>query len=410
MVCSSIYFTKKVVWNINKIRELPLLTGHKMIITKNREKFRVIERSSQLIDLAIEMKIFTESSRPISLVNIEPRLNKLMDYKEMKLTDFRRLISNVFIYKFNNTIEYWVERGFSEFEAKEKISNLMSEAAKKLHDGRTPESRKIIAKRANMAKQEYLKKMKDENPEKLKEQFNTNIEFYLSKGLSLEEAQHALKNRQSTFSTNKMIEKYGEKEGLQKVKERNERWLTSLRENNDWGDLSKSKGKTYEQMVEKFGKEKADDIIYRRSKNGVPFCWASKESLQVFDQLIDWLFEEHSIFYQDIYIGKEDNREFFIKTKESKYSYDFTIKSLNIIIEYNGEAFHPNPSWDEEVFESWKHPYNSMTAQEKRKYDENKIKYAENQGFIVLEIWSSKSPEENLEICKDFILSNINRF
>ena len=399
-----------MVWNINKIRELPLLAGHKMIITKNREKFRVIERSSQLIDLAIEMKIFTESSRPISLVNIEPRLNKLMDYKEMKLTDFRRLISNVFIYKFNNTIEYWVERGFSEFEAKEKISNLMSEAAKKLHDGRTPESRKIIAKRANMAKQEYLKKMKDENPEKLKEQFNTNIEFYLSKGLSLEEAQHALKNRQSTFSTNKMIEKYGEKEGLQKVKERNERWLTSLRENNDWGDLSKSKGKTYEQMVEKFGKEKADDIIYRRSKNGVPFCWASKESLQVFDQLIDWLFEEHSIFYQDIYIGKEDNREFFIKTKESKYSYDFTIKSLNIIIEYNGEAFHPNPDWNKEMFESWKHPYNSMTAQEKRKYDENKIKYAENQGFIVLEIWSSKSPEENLEICKDFILSNINRF
>ncbi len=147
-----------MVWNINKIRELPLLAGHKMIITKNREKFRVIERSSQLIDLAIEMKIFTESSRPISLVNIEPRLNKLMDYKEMKLTDFRRLISNVFIYKFNNTIEYWVERGFSEFEAKEKISNLMSEAAKKLHDGRTPESRKIIAKRQIWQNRNILKR------------------------------------------------------------------------------------------------------------------------------------------------------------------------------------------------------------------------------------------------------------
>lgn len=34
-----------------------------------------------------------------------------------------------------------------------------------------------------------------------------------------------------------------------------------------------------------------------------------------------------------------------------------------------------------------------------------KIKYAENQGFKVLELWSSKSSEENLEIAKEFIKS-----
>lgn len=341
------------------------------------------------------------------------KLDDFLSREMVSMSEIVKFNSKLFDHKFSGTIEYWLERGFSEDEGRIIICERSKKGADNLYGQMTRQQIVEKAKKANTAKQEYLKKMKDENPEKLKEQFNTNIEFYLSKGLSLEEAQHALKNRQSTFSTNKMIEKYGEKEGLQKVKERNERWLTSLRENNDWGDLSKSKGKTYEQMVEKFGKEKADDIIYARSKNSVGFKFASKESLLVFEPLTDWLFEEHSIFYQDIYIGKADSREYFIRNNDTGqflYSYDFTIKSLNIIIEYNGEAFHPNPSWDEEVFESWKHPYNSMTAQEKRKYDENKIKYAENQGFKVLEIWSSKSPEENLEICKDFILSNINRF
>jgi hypothetical protein len=69
--------------------------------------------------------------------------------------------------------------------------------------------------------------------------------------LSEEEAKKALKERQTTFSKKKMVEQYGEKEGLKKLEERNEKWIISLKQNNDWYKLSKSKSFTLEKSIEK---------------------------------------------------------------------------------------------------------------------------------------------------------------
>lgn len=56
----------------------------------------------------------------------------------------------------------------------------------------------------------------------------TKLSYYLNKGMTEEEAKAALKERQSTFSLKKCIEKYGEEEGTKRFKERQEKWLKSL--------------------------------------------------------------------------------------------------------------------------------------------------------------------------------------
>lgn len=81
----------------------------------------------------------------------------------------------------------------------------------------------IQTKRANKAN-EYKKN----HPES----YTTRIEYYLNKGLSYEDAQIALKNRQTTFSLNKCIEKYGQIEGYKRWTERQNKWQENFRKQN----------------------------------------------------------------------------------------------------------------------------------------------------------------------------------
>ncbi len=57
---------------------------------------------------------------------------------------------------------------------------------------------------------------------------NTRIEYYLNQGMNEEEAGVALKKRQTTFSLEKCISKYGEVEGKRKWLERQEKWQNTL--------------------------------------------------------------------------------------------------------------------------------------------------------------------------------------
>lgn len=57
---------------------------------------------------------------------------------------------------------------------------------------------------------------------------HTRIEFYLEQGYSEEESRKLLHERQSTFSLEKCIEKYGEEEGYTVWKSRQERWMESF--------------------------------------------------------------------------------------------------------------------------------------------------------------------------------------
>ena len=64
-----------------------------------------------------------------------------------------------------------------------------------------------------------------------KKKNNTNpltVEYYIAKGYSEDEAKELLKKRQSTFSLQKCIEKYGEEKGKEVFDERQKKWQQTL--------------------------------------------------------------------------------------------------------------------------------------------------------------------------------------
>ena len=101
------------------------------------------------------------------------------------------------------SIEFWLNRGYTESEALSKIKALQS---------------------ANSL--EYAKKRR-ENPQKYFTSNPNRKEYWIKKEYSEEEATSIIQKRQSR-DLHFYQQKYGEKEGLEKYTRRNEKWLTSI--------------------------------------------------------------------------------------------------------------------------------------------------------------------------------------
>lgn len=101
------------------------------------------------------------------------------------------------------------------------------------------------------------------------------------------------------------------------------------------------------------------------------------------------------------------NNEYYLKSNNSIYLYDFTDIKNNKMIEYNGDQYHANPSIYSH--DSYPHPYHKKEGYRAKDIwlkDKNKIEFANNNGFEVLTIWDSeyrKNPQQTLQKCIEFI-------
>lgn len=253
-------------------------------------------------------------------------------------------------------VSYWIGLGYSEKEAKAKVS----EIAKKGADSTNAKQ----AKHREIDYESWAKKMP------------TTKFYWIEQGYSEEEALKKVTERQTTFSKEKCIEKYGEEEGLKKWEERQVRWQFNLHAFNESNK-----------------KEKYSTIGK-----------ASKESILCFQPILDYL-KSCNI---DYYFGEDENTEFRIFVDDRWWLFDLTIPELNLCFEYNGEIFHPNPKWlenDLEKWTNWKQPYNLKKAEEVREFDLTKHRLLkESNNFDVFEIWSSVPLEQN----RNFMLEIIN--
>ena len=62
--------------------------------------------------------------------------------------------------------------------------------------------------------------------------YTNRLSYYLKQGMSEDEANDALLERQTTFSLEKCIEKYGQEEGQARWNKRQEQWLTNYKKSN----------------------------------------------------------------------------------------------------------------------------------------------------------------------------------
>jgi hypothetical protein len=178
-------------------------------------------------------------------------------------------------------VEYWLEKDITLEEAKNKISNLQ-----KIN------SNKIIKKRK-------------ENPEQYSATTQTQIGYWLNKGFSEEESKIKLSERQTTFSLEKCIQKYGETNGLKRFNERQKKWLLNNKRNN----FSKISQDLFWDILESDKSISDNEIYFATYNNG----------------------EKNNS-------GK--NHEYRLDVIESYILPDFFDKTTGRIIEFDGTYYH----------------------------------------------------------------------
>jgi hypothetical protein len=184
----------------------------------------------------------------------------------------------------------------------------------------------------------------------------TTLLYWLNQGYDENEAKKKLSERQTTFSKDICIMKYGIEEGLKVWKERQRKWQDSL-----------------------------------------PFSNYSKVSQVFFWDIYNKLPEK----YQKVcYFIELTRKEYMVK----RFRLDFFIESLNINIEFLGDYWHANPK-----IYSEHNIINGRTAKEVWEYD--KIRDIElryyNPDMKILYVWEGDY-KENPELVLKQILEIIN--
>ena len=220
----------------------------------------------------------------------------------------------------------------------------------------------------NEEKKQKIKLITNKSIKSMNERGNNplTVDYYLNRGMTLEEAKLALKNRQSTFSKEKCIAKYGEEEGLKRWQERQNKWQSTL------SSLSK---------------EEQERIMRAKMSNSRGYSMISQElfwdiylSIKLdfkeiyFATLKDGCRIDSEHAYHNEYYVCEDGRHFFL---------DFLIKDNMKVIEFDGDYWHseridPNKKQKDAEREAFliKHGYKIFHVKECN-YRENKERVIE---------------------------------
>lgn len=248
---------------------------------------------------------------------------------------------------------------FSEKIMGDKNPNHKSNTTLEERKSRSPFSKDFIKYSSIEEKNDFVKEVCD------KKTYTTRLDYWINKGFNEEDAEQKLKERQTTFTLEKCIEKYGEEKGKEIYNNRQQRWQKSLLEN---GNLK---------------------------------CGYSGISQELFYDILKYYNFKNM---KDVYFATKNQEYFICKGKEEFFQYDFVDLPNKKIIEYNGDEYHANPN----LFEAtdYPHPFRkTITAQEIWDKDERKLKVAEEEGFEILTIWDSEYRHR-----KDYILGECKNF
>jgi hypothetical protein len=255
----------------------------------------------------------------------EIRAKEILDERKSKTSHFQ--------------VRFWTDRGLSAEEAKEKISSIQS---------------------ANADKVNYDKRICPQD-----------IRWWMQKGLSEE----AAKNAQSKFYKEKYsINRNNCKDYDRMIANRIAAWEAKSSE--EKSEINKSRGKTFEQLIEKFGFGKAVDILDKRNAAFKKKNW-SKSSKRLFTNL-------EKLIDDKCYYAEEE--KFYMFGKQRYYA-DFAYK--NIIVEFNGDIFHANPIMY--AANDTPNPFaKDLTAKQIWENDNIRKQHFEDNGFTYLVVWESE--------------------
>jgi hypothetical protein len=290
-------------------------------------------------------------------------------------------------------INYWLKRGFTEYEAKEKIEISKKETSWRcvefwLKRGYTKEDALLEIKRKqseislkrdrskkilNPYSEEYYRNQNINDDNKIKELIQERKDKSNPyKLLPIEKVSEMIENRKKTYYS-------------KPIEERKK--------------INKTRGKNKKQLIEKFGEDKFNLISFNRGKGTrKPYEKKfSKISMELFNTLNE--LNSDKVFYY----GK--NEKFILTSKNKKKGYYIDFLYENKIIEFNGDFWHFNPN----IYlpEDFVMLMNKKTiAKEIWEEDKIKLNLLKSLGYDVLVIWESdyKTNKENIiNICNEFL-------
>lgn len=215
-----------------------------------------------------------------------------------------------------------------------------------------------------------------ESIERPAENMPNRIEYYLARGMDEEEARAALSERQTTFSLEKCIEKYGEEAGLARWQERQEKWQSTL--------------------AAKPAEEQARINKAKMAASGS----ISKTSRKLFAAIhVDgarWGLKSDA-GGGEIYLPRPD-------VPSKHYAIDFVYG--NKAIEFNGDYWHacPKKYQSDDLIGNGHRKVKAETIWEA---DAKKVDFISSQ-YELLIIWESEyhsDPEGTVEKCREFLKS-----
>lgn len=184
------------------------------------------------------------------------------------------------------------------------------------------------------------------------------VEYFTARGHTIEEATELVSKNQLYFSKEICIEKYGEEEGFKIWQDRQIAWQETI------------SAKPAEELA-RINKLK----LFKRGS-------VSSGETQLFEQLLA----------QGIMCSKQHA---ILKNEKSYYVYDIVYN--NKIIEYNGDYWHASPK-KYKADDIVKLPNKITTAKEIWEKDNEKINFAQRQGYEVLVVWESNFKENKKEV------------
>jgi G:T-mismatch repair DNA endonuclease (very short patch repair protein) len=264
---------------------------------------------------------------------------------------------------------------YSEMASGDKNRNSKANTTLLQRQQRSPRSIEFYKlKYPNLSSEEQQKMIDDLiQKEELTKLRPTQLEYWLKKGFSEDEAKEKLKERQATNSLQKQIDKHGIIEGTLKFIKRNKEWSEKI------------------------------ELMYKDGK----FSKCPNSNSMVANEFFTKLVEQGNFIkseYHSAINGKEYTRYF--KDLQTTFAYDFVHRDSKVIIEFNGDIFHGNP----DLYESTdKQPFSKQEFGEIWKKDELKKDAIEKVGYKVIYVWEYdyvKNPQQQIQRCLDFIKEN----
>lgn len=284
-------------------------------------------------------------------------------------------------------VEYWLNKGLSETEAKVRIAELQSKNSN-------------FVKNRGYTKEMMINKIGEEGAkEHYRKRSRFCIEFWTSRGYTEEEGKKEISKIQSIYS------KFSNGD-LEKVKKRSWRcpqyWMRvsgcTLEEAKEIIS-EKQVFFSKEKCIKKYGEEKGLEIWENRQKKWQETLHNSQNLHVGFSKISQEMFKKLESLYKDdekdyIFYGSK-NHEYSLRDENVNYIYDFTDLNRRKIIEFQGDIYHANPM----LFEANDTPNpfkKDKTSKDLWGFDEKKKNIAVKNGFSYLTIWE-KDYRENKE-------------